>query len=251
MKKQIVFILLVVGSIVFSCKKKETTTEPITNPSPNTTAPAGSYYGFFSLEKYCSWYSGIVSYPTNPYQCKMQLYSTPVNDYASWQAANLGTIKVNNHVLEYTIINIYQDSSSLPNYASQRAISLTSTVLPSFTTSVADTFPTYAPSNAILINDTLKLNTGITIPLTNLTYYDNVYCIISTNPFTSSNFAISKTVNVGINQIVFTPTDLNIFAIGQQLKCRLILRKYSTQTFNGKTFRFECWSYNDFYMVAQ
>ncbi|MBL7910971.1 MAG: hypothetical protein JNJ41_07950 [Bacteroidia bacterium] len=251
--KNIIFAITLTV-ICFSCKKKETAVE---TPSPSTTSSTTNpttttYYGFFPLEKYCTWYNGVVSYPVNPYQCKVQLYSSPVSDYATWQAAHLGTVSINGKILQYTIINIYSDTtfSPYPDYSTQKNIVLTSTVLPSFTVSVTDTFPTYSSANALLVNDTAYLNSNFVIPLNNLNYHDKVQCTITTSPTTPS-LIVSKVVNAGVNQIVFTPTDLSVFTSGQQLNCRLVLKKYSTQTFSNKSFRFECLGYNDFYMVAQ
>lgn len=252
--KNTVAISLIIISLV-CCKKKD----PAPSPTPTQTGgsttggtPSGTFSGFLPLERYGSWYNGFVSYPVNPYQCKMQLYSTPVSDHSIWLAAKLGTLSVNGNILKFENIKIYSDTVFNPyaNYATQKIVSLTSTVLPSFTYTVTETFPDYTSANAVLIKDTLKLSTTFTVPLNGLANYDKAYCSITTVP-TNINLIISKEVNAGVNQITFSPSELSGFTSGQQLNCKLILKKYNTQIFGGKNFRFECWSYNDFYMVAK
>jgi hypothetical protein len=136
------------------------------------------------------------------------------------------------------------------DYKLQRLITLNSSVLTSFTTTVQDTFPVYTPVNAIQINDTLFLNQDFVVPLTNITYYDEVECIISPNP--PAIFPIiPKKYKSPVNQLTFTAAELSVFTPNQLIYCRLILKKYSTQQIGGKNFRFDICSFNDFYMIVQ
>lgn len=144
---------------------------------------------------------------------------------------------------------MYTDTTLGNNYSLQRLITLNSSVLPTFTTTVQDTFPTYSSANAAQINDTLFLNTDFVVPLTNITYYDVIECTISPNPANATQIVYKK-ITSQANQITFTANELSIYTPGQQLYCRLKLKKYSTQQIGGKNFRFETCSFNDFYMVS-
>lgn len=253
--KNIILLTAFLFLLITSCKKKESTPAPApatTGGATTAGAPSGTFSGFFPLERYCSWYNGSVSYPVNPYQCKVQVYNTPVSEHSIWLAAKLGTVSINGKILKFENIKIYMDTTfnPYPNYAAQKVVSLTSTVLPSFTHTITENFPDYTSANAVLIKDTLKLSTTFTVPLTGLANYDKAYCLITTVP-TNFNLIISKEVNAGVNQITFSPSELSGFTSGQNLNCRIILKKYNQQVFGGKNFRFECWGYNDFYMIAK
>lgn len=253
MKNFLALLLIVVYT--YACKKKDSVSQTSASSATTsgTTSAVANFSGFFPLERYCSWYNGTVSFPSNPYQCKVQLYNSPVNDYTLWQSVNIGTVTINGNKLKFfSGINMYSDtvSNPYPNYATQKVIALTSTVLPSFSFTVTDNFPDYNSVNAIQINDTLKLSNTLVIPLDGLVTVDKVYCSLSTSPVSAATL-LSKEVTSQVNQISFSPSELSIYTSGQIITCRLILKKYNIQTIGGKNYRFECLGYNDFYMLAQ
>ena len=145
---------------------------------------------------------------------------------------------------------MYMDTTSGNNYSLQRLITLNSSILPSFTVTLQDTFPVYTSANATQINDTLFRNINFTVPLTNMSYYDEIECSISPSPANGTQILYKKFTSL-VNQITFTPSELSTYTIGQQLYCRLTLKKISTQVIGGKNFKFEVNSFNDFYMIAQ
>lgn len=237
--------------ILLSCKKKNKTTN---NSTPNTTVPTQTvtlYNGFFPLEKYEQWVDGVTDGSAS-YNCKMQLYSNAVADYSIWQASNLGNITVNGNELKYnSIIKIYIDTTVNPNYSASRIISLNSVTLPTFTTNVGISFPSYNSINASQINDTIFLNSNFNVSLNGINNYDLVSAQVTTIPDVTTGPIVAKNNISPTNQIVFSPNDLSVFQAGQQLYLRLVLKKYTTQTSNNKNYRIECLSYNDFYLLAQ
>lgn len=245
------FFAISISVVLFSCNQNNNSPAPSSsNNTPTNTNPTG-FNGFFPLERYVEWYNGSIA-GNAIYNCKMQLYTNPVIDYTTWQAANLGTVTVNGVGLKYnSIVHIYMDSTGSSNYSSMRLINLNSSSLPSFTISVTDTFPSYTSANAVQINDTLFLNSTFTVPLNGVTGYDAVSAQITHVPNGTVGPIVTKNYSSMVNQIQFTSSDFSVFSPGQQLYLRLVLKKYSTQTVSSSNYRFECLSYNDFYFVAQ
>lgn len=246
----ILFALFCVTACVKKSSQQSSQSVSVTTTGSNPSS-SNLYYGFFPLERYEQWYNGsIAGSPT--YACKMQLYNSPVSNYATWQAVNLGTVTVNGTTLKYnSSIKLYMDTTGTADYSTQRLIALNSASLPSFTTTVTDTFPAYNSLNAAQINDTLFLNANFTVPMNGIHNYDVVSAQITTVPGPVMGPIVSKNGNAPVSQLVFSPSDLGVFSSGQQLYLRLVLKKYSTKTYSGINYRFECLSYNDFYFRAQ
>lgn len=258
--KIITTYLILISFLLSACKKKDTSKPDNTN---NDTTTGGSttsgtntvtvFNGFFPLEQYNQWYNGSnVSSPVL-YNTKFTLFTNAVNENQQFSgtSGNLGVITVNGRQLQYyTPLKMYMDTTSGNNYSLQQLITLNSSILPSFTVTLQDTFPVYTSANAMQINDTLFRNINFDVPLTNITYYDEIECSISPNPANGTQI-VHKKFTSQVNQITFTPNELSIYSNGQQLYCRITLKKISTQVIGGKNFKFEVNSFNDFYLIAQ
>ncbi len=252
MYKSLTTIIIIISIVFSSCKKKDTT-EPDTQKTISSTSntSVSSYSGFMVLSKFVVWESGAPSigwgetynsYPTT-------LYPNPVSGNYLLGSTDAGTITINGNLLAFdNSLHSYYDGGT-PNYSQQRLITLNSTVLPSFTVAVTDTFPKYSIVNGALIPDTIALTNDLIIPLNNLTYYDLVECNLS-KPGPILNYKY-KSSAVLTNQLTFTPADLSTFAVGDTLQCRVIFKKYNTQVIGGKTFRFELQTHNFFGMLVQ
>lgn len=257
MKTNLISFILILF-FFFACKKKENTPSTEDNNSTTGTTTGDStnlntYFGFFPLEQYNQWYDGVnVSSPAL-YNTKFTLFVNAVNENQQFSgiSGNLGVITVNGRQLQYYApLKMYMDTTSGNNYSQQRLITLNSTILPSFTVTLQDTFPTYNSTNAVQINDTIFHNVDFIVPLTNIGYYDEIECSISPNPASGSQI-IYKKYTSHVNQITFTANELSTYNLGQQVYCRLILKKISKQIIGGKNYKFELNSFNDFYMVVQ
>ncbi len=269
MKNLTISILFLTLAFV-ACKKKDSSPDDGSKTvAPNTTAgittgnniltPCNSggpvYNGILQLEEYNQWYMGVKTNWQGLYNTKFMLYQNAVTSYGCPTSERLGVMSVNNNILQYyTPLKMYFDTVNGKNYSQQRLVTLNSTVLPSFTVAVQDSFPVFTPANAVQIHDTLFINNNFTVPLNGITYYDRVDCLLSfANPSTQAQVYIRshKFSNTLVNSLVFTPTDLSVFTAGQDINCRLVLTKIHTEIIGGKNFKFEVQSYNDFYLKAQ
>ena len=249
-------IILILGVLSFTaCKKETPAPAPATTSTTTatTTTTVTAFNGFFPLEQYNQWSNGVnVSSPVL-YNTKFTLFTNAVTENQQFigTSSNVGSITVNSRQLQYySPLKMYMDTTSGTNYSLQRLITLNSSILPSFTVTLQDTFPVYTSANATQINDTLFRNINFTVPLTNISYYDEIECSISPSPANGTQILYKKFTSL-VNQITFTPSELSTYTIGQQLYCRLTLKKISTQVIGGKNFKFEVNSFNDFYMIAQ
>lgn len=249
MKKDV--ILLIVILFVFSCKKKESTPEEKTNNTSITNTNVTTLYnGFLSAETITYWSSGAP-------QSNRYFSSATLTQIASAGAivspSYNGTITLNNISLKAESIGTYVyylDTTNLLNLATQRKFEFISTTsLPSFTFSNVDAFPNYPIANGYMINDTLFKTQTLALSLTNTSGYDEAACVIY--DISNASNSITKVVPFGTTQITLSPSDLVNFPAGTTVLCGLSLKKYNTQSFSSKNFRFETSTYNNFYMIVQ
>lgn len=243
MKKLILAIICI--NILFSCQKKGSSPQPAPSTTGSTpTATYQVYNGQLQAERYIVW-SG--STPGTALYAFKGFLSIPSGSFILTSASKEGVLTANGTTLGYmSSINMYYDSTGTVSFASQRNFQLTSSTLPSFTYNNPDTFQVYPPSLAIQVEDSLDKTKNYTIPLTGLNYFTEATCLLS--PVSNAANFVAKTVPAGSTQIIFTPADFSTFTTGTQLTCRLVLKRYNTQTFSTKNFRFETNAYNDFYV---
>lgn len=245
--KKIIYGIVVL--IAISCQKKQTSPaeEQVASTASNTPT---LYNGFLTAENITTWSSGTSI--TNRYFASATLTQSASISAAVNPSYN-GTVTVNGSALKAEQIGTYVsylDTTNTLNLLTQRNFQLmSSTALPSFVYSNIDTFPIYPAANGYLINDTLFKTQNLTLSLSNTSGYDEASCVIYdiANPSNS----IVKVVPHGTTQIVFTNSDLIGFSTGATVLCGLSLKKYNTQTFSNKNFRFETSTYNNFYMIIQ
>ncbi|MBP7808590.1 MAG: hypothetical protein KA163_04820 [Bacteroidia bacterium] len=241
--KRLFFIPVIILVFLNSCKKKENTPEP-TSTTTGSTSTAPVINGQLQAERYISWSAGSPSAPAYAFKGFLSVTS---NSFILASSSKQGTLTANGVTLGFnSTINMYYDSVGTVDFSTQRNFQLTSSTLPSFTYSNPDTFQVYPPSLAIQVEDSLDKTKNYVIPLTGLNYYSEAICLL--NPTGNSLNYVAKTVPAGSTQIVFTPADYSTFTPGTTLTCRLVLKRYNTQTFGGKNFKFECDAYNDFYV---
>lgn len=144
---------------------------------------------------------------------------------------------------------MYLDSTGAINYSSTISYQHNSAGLGNINFTNTDTFPRYTPMLAAGVNDTVEKSKNFIVPLAGLTYYNTVFIGIydPSQPLLSAN----KTVNFGSGNVTFTPSDLAVLPNSSGCVIRIIIKKYNDQTINGKLFRFENDSYNDFYAILK
>lgn len=236
--------------LLFSCKKKES---PPTGNGNNTSVPTSSIApcnGFLIAESITTWGSGAPQ--TNRYFSSATLTETASIGAAVNPSYN-GTLSINNTILKPEQIGgyvYYLDTTNLLNLASQRNFQLNaSTTLPSFTFNNTDTFPTYSVTNGYILNDTLFKTQSFTLSLSNSSGFDEASCVIY--DISNASNSTVKIVPYGTTQITFTTNELSVFVSGTTVLCGLSLKKYNTQTFSNKNFRFETTTSNNFYLLVQ
>lgn len=248
MKKLI--LITVVALTIISCKKKEDSPEDKTTAPATPSSTTTLYNGFLSAESITDWGGGAPV--SNRYFSSATLTQTASAGAAVSPSYN-GTITLNGTRLKANLIGsyvYYVDSTNLLNLTTQRNFQfISTTALPSFTFSNTDAFPTYPSANGYLVNDTLFKIQSLTLTLANTTGYDEAVCVIY-DISNASNY-ISKVASFGTTQIVLSAADLASFAPGATVLCGLSLKKYNTQSFSGKNFRFETSTFNNFYMLVQ
>lgn len=249
MKKTILFLVL--STIFFSCKKKNAAEPESKNTNtPTPTTNTLSYNGFFTAEYTTNWQ--MASPSTTRYFSQATLSQTAAVAAIANPSYN-GTITVNNTMLSPESIGsyvFYLDTTFSLNLSTQRHFQfISSTLLPSFTFNNTDNFPIYPQANGYLINDTLFLAQSLTLSLANTSGFDEASCTIY--DYNSPSVYSVKIVPSGSSQIIFTSGDLSVFSTNATILCSLALKKYNTQTFSGKNFRFETSTINEFMMICQ
>ena len=234
--------------MVISCQKKQAS--PTEEQVSSTTNTPTLYNGFLTVENITTWSSGTSI--TNRYFASATLTQTASISAAVNPSYN-GTVTVNGIALKAEQIGSYVsylDTTSTLNLLTQRNFQLISTTtLPSFVYRNIDAFPIYPAANGYLINDTLFKAQNLTLSLSNTSGYDEASCVIY--DISNASNSIVKVVPQGTTQIIFTTSDLIGFSTGTTVLCGLSLKKYNTQTFSNKNFRFETSTYNNFYMLVQ
>jgi len=243
MKNIILASFLFLILFFLGCKKKENSSNSTTTSNNSTpTSTVQVYNGQLQAERYITWNANI---PSNAMYAFKGFLSIPAGSVILTSASKEGTLKANGTNLGFmSSINMYYDSTGTISFAAQRNFQLISSTLPSFTYNNPDTFQVYPPSLAIQINDSLDKTKNYIIPLSGLSYYSEAICLLS--PVSNAANFVAKTVPAGSTQITFSPADFSPFTSGTFLTCRLVLKRFNTQTFSGKNFKFECNAYNDF-----
>jgi hypothetical protein len=243
-----ILYISIFAALFSACKKKEAAPEAEPSPAPSNSAT--SYYGFLSAEQITEWGSGA---PVNNRYFSSATLTQTASVGAAVSPSYNGTLTLNSTVLKTEVIGgyvYYLDSTNVLNLSAQRNFQLVSnTSLPSFAFNNSDAFPIYNSANGYLINDTLFKSQGVTLSLSGTSGYDEAACVIYAISTTSN--PIAKVVPIGTSQIIISPNDLSGFTPETTVICGLSLKKYNTQTFGGKNFRFETSTYNNFYMLIQ
>lgn len=245
--KKIIYSIVVL--IAISCQKKQTSPaeEQVTNTTNNSPI---LYNGFLTAENITTWSSG--TQVGNRYFASATLTQTASISAAVNPSYN-GTVTLNGTSLKAEQIGTYVsylDTTNTLNLSTQRNFQLISTTsLPSFMFSNVDAFPTYPATNGYLINDTLFKTQSLVLSLSNTSGYDEASCVIY--DISNASNSIVKVVTFGTTQITLSPSDLVNFPIGTTVLCGLSLKKYNTQSFSSKNFRFETSTYNNFYMLVE
>ncbi|MFI5150420.1 MAG: hypothetical protein ACHQRM_11855 [Bacteroidia bacterium] len=230
LRKSFLFILLILA--FQACKKDSSPTPASSSTHPNNSGTL--FNGWFTPIANISWShrsAGPVSYSAVTH------LSITAQAFGPTASAHCGTILVNGTTLQFnTLINAYLDSTYTLNLSSQKNFQFISSVLPSFTYNVPDSFPVYPVSNAALISDTVVRANGLIIPLSNARLYDQVNCSLF-DQSSGSNF-VYKNGLTGINQLLFTPADLSVYSAGATISCKVLLIKNRTLTISGVNYTF-------------
>ena len=228
--------------LLTACNKKDPAPAPA--PPSNPPAPAATYYGRFSAQKFVFWTDTF--YMGQAYNALVILTSTPRTDVAlASYGENLGAVKSNSVQLRFEPnIGIYLDSTGTLSYPMPISFQHTSTALGSINYTSADTFPTYPLALVKQIKDTLDKTKNFTVPLTGVAYYTNATCIMFNGSAVLTG--VSKSALPGASGFTFTPQETSGLTSGNYYFLRLILQKNTDQTFNGKLFRFTNETYSDF-----
>lgn len=249
-----VFLSVCILFLAFTSCKKKKDTEPVPDNSNITTTgatptPSLMYNGKLIAEKYYSWSLGNGNFVS--YFCKSIITTSASTELGIVSSGmNLGILKTNNIQLQYNPgIKMYLDSIGAINYSSTISYQHNSAGLGNINFTNTDTFPRYTPMLAAGVNDTVEKSKNFIVPLAGLTYYNTVFIGIydPSQPLLSAN----KTVNFGSGNLTFTPSDLAVLPNSSGCVIRIIIKKYNDQTINGKLFRFENDSYNDFYAILK
>jgi hypothetical protein len=246
--KNAVLAILAFFVLCISCKKKEATPDPVQTPAPTNSTT--SYYGFLTAEQITEWGSGA---PVNNRYFSSAMLTQTASVGAIVSPSYNGTVSLNGTVLKTESIGsyvYYLDTTNTLNLAAQRNFQFTSsTMLPSFTFNDPDAFPIYPSGNGYLVNDTLFKTQGLTLSLSGTSGYDEAACVIY--EIGNASNSVSKVLPFGTSQFNISTGDLAGFTPGTTVLCGLSLKKYNTQAFSGKNFRFETSTYNNFYMIVQ
>lgn len=235
-------IALIIVAITCACNKKSTSSHvtPV-NPNSPTINPV-LFNGVFKAEEYELWDHGF-AFGKN-YQTKVILTETAQTENSLVIGANLGTVKSNSIGLQFNkSIRIYMDSTGNLSYSNQIRFEHSSASLGTINFVNPDTFPRYNSALAISVKDTIDKTKGFVIPLNNLNHFN--LASVGLRPGISLSI-VTKTVSAGATNIVFSPSDLAALPSGKGCQIRLVLSKFNDQTINGKLFRFQNDSYNDF-----
>jgi hypothetical protein len=233
MKKLI--LLLIAGTLLFSCKKKNTSA----STPEEAIAQLSGFHGLFIAEKY-----SMTGSSTTLFMSKVALHSSSKPESSLIVLGeDMGTVKSNGISLQFqTALRMYMDTSGKLDYSKEIKFEHNSSTLGDINFVNTDPFIDYPESLAPAIDDTLDRGKNYVIPLTGLSGFNKVACLIK-DPFNTK--IVSKSAVPGATEIVFSPGDLVQLESGKFHSVRIVVAKFNDQTINGKKFRFENDSYLD------
>jgi len=232
MKKVILIAFSLVGLLSFtSCKK--TTPAPNNTNSTNNTTNTGNYYAILSISGLQSMQNGVVFPITN--FCKAYFSSTPVSIYNTATFVKVNSVSLNNTGFKFNAYG-YEDSTYQIAYPSGIWVVNGQGNIPSFTDTINTPLPTYAGYNSL--PDTLHKTQALTLPITNVSGYDQVQITISDGS-NATGHIYGEVLAANASSVTFpqgTLSQLNTGVNNAFINIHLI--KNNPKTISGKSINF-------------
>lgn len=222
---RLVFILLTVITIFFSCKKKETIEPSPTNNTNITTnytygSMATIFYQYYTANTYAGSDSAVSSF----------FFTDPLNPSAT--VVNAGNISYNgtsltNNSNVYTayFLNIHQTNSVWAVSGSADVPVINYTLTPNY--------PVFTGNSQL--PDSFSISSGLSFTLTGISNHPNSSIYIQINDNINSVFR-----NLAVNQTTcsFTAAELSVFQSNTFASITVIMGNGVIQNFNGKNYGF-------------
>ncbi|MBP7810100.1 MAG: hypothetical protein KA163_12460 [Bacteroidia bacterium] len=234
--KNLILILILVGSLSFSCRKKEKEATPTTpafvSDSPYTISTATVYSGIFTSSTNTTIITPTSSVINNG---SIAFFSNTVVPSMDWgSSVTVSNISSNNNVLNYDPVNYYYVNSALVNLNNEVWQVQGSNGIPSFKYTSDNNAPDCTSFNSI--PDSISLSAGFTININNV-----VNCLPGASDISVgclSQFLINKPLNNGNNVITYTPAELSALTPDNTGVAIILLEERKVVNIYGKDFQF-------------
>ena len=237
MVKQILSLLLI-SSLIFSCKKDVKTTTPSTNAIPNspyTTSHASVYSGVFSSYSFtniATSTSVLTASSSSAY-----FYNAPSANNMSGNMVAVYEVILNSVPMNFD--SVYMDySSSKPSNLQTEVWQVNgANGIPSFNYTCANNSPDC--SNFNVIPDSISKSMGFTLTINgvvNLTATG--FNVVISDASNSSLGQVSKPLYNGNNTVTFTPAELAPLTLCNNGYISIDLENIQVLNFYGKDFKF-------------
>ncbi|MES2131673.1 MAG: hypothetical protein V4506_04940 [Bacteroidota bacterium] len=230
MKSLLIIIVTVMLFSSLSCKKKNTTPDPLPPTYGTSTTPPN--YGTLQT-MLIQYYNGHTFMRTDS-MLTASFYASPVTSTLSTMV-NAGTVSFNNIRLQNTT-NQYQDSTHTLNIHQANSvwnISGSSSV-PAFSYTVTPSYPTFIGNN--LLPDSVSKAAGVVITLvgaSNIANYGIAVEIISGGVIAHKSLAPNQT------SCTFLSSDLALLSPSTNAMIIIVFSNGTQQTFGGKAYAFD------------
>ncbi len=228
LKRKSLASLLLIFTLIFSCKKKDTSASNET-PAANTTGSAilgGDWGTFLSAYSTSKFLYGVYEDSL----INVNFYDSPLSTHSRIYG---GTVSVNNTTVMFNSNgNIYASSNNINIKTLKWQVSGSGTVAAS-SFSYVPSYPVYTGAN-LLPGDTVLKSNGLNIVLngiSNTTHPTYIYVGQS-----NSSATITRSISIIPSTITLNPTDLSVFASNYPISIRISMFNYSTLTLNNKQY---------------
>lgn len=226
--------LIVICILLDSCKKKDTTPEPVSNLP---TVQSGNY-GVFTSRKQAIITNTLVSSFANFSTAFVSSSALIGNNPTVGSLIDLGSVNLNGIIFQknaYGASNMYADSTSSTFNTPHNWIVSGSASVASFSFSNTNSYPIYTGYN--IIADSFIVASNISIPLTNYSGSDEVetYFVTSTNPAINTNI---QNITGSPTNLNFSASDLSVIGVNSNVTLVINFYKNNIQTINGKAYNF-------------
>jgi hypothetical protein len=216
----IVSLIIFLGLIFFSCKKKENTVAPTSTSTSNTIYPGGD---LFTLTQ--QYYNGA----TFGYEDSIAYgYFADINMPGNY--ANAGQVSFNGTVLQNSL-GFYQDTTFILNLHQPNSVWTIngSSQVTAFNHTYTPSYPQFTGNN--LLPDSFSLSVGFTINFGSSISNNNDTTLLSI-----TLDGVIKKIAPGQTSCTITPSDLIGVSVNNGGNIRLRFSKVNTVTYNNRNY---------------